>query len=330
MVYDMDYLIRYQEAEEKLTRRDYAGCIALCGNIAENALKDIYRLQVRWEKKHGREFDPLTSFRESHISHADYEPVKSGLFLLLKFYAFGEIWRAVQARVESNLHFTKKIPWRELRISRNEAVHTFKVFTREQAVEFLHHLKLLLYECELADTRPGILLRKQEECPNCSFEVSASWKFCPDCGSELKPECVNCYRPLEPSWITCPYCDTARSGKLLDINTHELYKAYCEAVWADGIMHFDERDLLARKRIELGISEDEADQIEMKVVPQELLRFSDMIEAVLIDGVITEIEREWLYNNATRLSIDLSKAKEMISHLEKGHRGQRIVISGVG
>ena len=48
-------------------------------------------------------------------------------------------------------------------------------------------------------------------CPNCSSTISASSKFCPDCGSPIKTVCPACGKNVAPGTRFCPDC----GGKII-------------------------------------------------------------------------------------------------------------------
>lgn len=316
----MDYLRAFRHAESKLQTSDYVGCIRDCGTIAELGLKELYVRQKDWEESEGRVFRVLEEFRETHTEFCEFDPEKSSLFPLLKFYSFTNLWERIQVRVESNLHFTRRIPWHDLRYVRNVATHSFRSFTREQAVEFLHHIKLFLHETELAATNPSVLFENKTECHGCQMSLRSDWNYCPSCGIEQRVKCYNCSRSMEVTWKTCPHCEASRTVDLFVEETNRLYKAYCEAVWTDDVVNAEERELLRRKRLELGISEETAEQIEAEVIDKEVFQFIDLINAVLIDGVIDDIEMEFLMNKAEQLKIDTKRAKRLINSMYSERR----------
>ena len=45
-------------------------------------------------------------------------------------------------------------------------------------------------------------------CPNCNAEVKANTKFCPECGTKMKPVCPNCKKELPAKTKFCPDCGT--------------------------------------------------------------------------------------------------------------------------
>ena len=45
-------------------------------------------------------------------------------------------------------------------------------------------------------------------CPNCKAEVKSNTKFCPECGTKIKPVCPNCKKELPANTKFCPDCGT--------------------------------------------------------------------------------------------------------------------------
>lgn len=45
-------------------------------------------------------------------------------------------------------------------------------------------------------------------CPNCNTSVKPSSKFCPECGTKMKPTCPNCKKELPAGTKFCPECGT--------------------------------------------------------------------------------------------------------------------------
>ena len=45
-------------------------------------------------------------------------------------------------------------------------------------------------------------------CPNCNAQVKANTKFCPECGTKIKPSCPNCKKELPAKTKFCPDCGT--------------------------------------------------------------------------------------------------------------------------
>lgn len=314
----MNYLSEFGKAEQAFMLDNYDSCVRICGRLIERGLKDLYSYQVEWHKEHGREFLLMESFRENHKGFEKFTVSRSGLSRLLKFYHLSGMWDEVRTRVTSNLHFTQRIPWRDLRCVRNDATHNTTPITREHAVEFLHHLKVFLYECELAEDldliKPEFI--EQASCVKCDNLLLKTWKYCPNCGNQHIIQCRKCGNRLEPNWKICPHCNEQRCIDQLSAETERLYMAYCEAIWADHVVNAEERDLLRRKRLELGLTEEKAEELEQKVINPSIVQFIGLIEAVLIDGVIDKNEKEFLMNKAEKMEIPTSTALKLMDNLK--------------
>lgn len=48
------------------------------------------------------------------------------------------------------------------------------------------------------------------KCPVCGAKVSADFKYCPGCRSNLKKTCTGCGREILPGWNCCPSCGKER------------------------------------------------------------------------------------------------------------------------
>lgn len=313
----MDYLLEYKRAEEAFMLDNYDTCVRLCGRLIERGLKDLYSAQCDWYEKDGLSFNLSESFRENHSGFEKFTVSRSGLGRLCQFYRLSGMWDEVRRRVTSNLHFTDRIPWRDLVRTRNIATHGNASIEREHAVEFLHHLKVFLYECELVEDREQIRPEfiQRTSCHNCNNPLLKTWKFCPTCGTQHIINCKNCGSRMEPNWKICPNCNEQSCADQLTAETERLYKAYCEAIWADHIVNAEERDLLRRKRLELGLTEENAEEIEQSVINPAIVQFIGLIEAVLIDGVIDKNEKEFLMNRAKKMKVPESTALRLMDNL---------------
>lgn len=63
--------------------------------------------------------------------------------------------------------------------------------------------------------------------------------------------------------------------------------------------------------MELGISAEQAEEIEVRAMPKGVLEFQRLVEAVYIDGVVNEAERALLDRKIKELRIDLSTARNI-------------------
>ena len=89
------------------------------------------------------------------------------------------------------------------------------------------------------------------------------------------------------------------------------YRFLCRGAYLDGIINVRERRLLDKKRMELGLSTEEAELIERKCAPDNVVEYTRFVEGVLVDGVITEVERAFLEKKARQLHLNPGLAREI-------------------
>lgn len=318
-----DYKKEYQKAKNVYIDKNYTNCVLQCGIISENAFKDLFQELESRDKYYQYLGNRLSEFIESFEKSIDFKLVNAGFFDVIKFFEHAQLWDTISRDVESNLHFTRKIPWHDLRQLRNKAAHPIRGYeiSREDAMEFMHYLKIFLIECELIpDEKNGPFHPVSENCNNCNNSLKEEWRFCPNCGSQHVLKCTVCNKRLEADWRICPYCNNTELDNKTQIGPDLLYKVYCEAIWADHHVNADERLFLKRKRLELGLTERQAEKIEESVAPTEYLTFIELIEAVLLDGIIDDQEMEFLFVKAKRLNLDKQTAKDLINNMVEKNR----------
>jgi uncharacterized membrane protein YebE (DUF533 family) len=104
----------------------------------------------------------------------------------------------------------------------------------------------------------------------------------------------------------------------------EEYRVYCEGSYLDGVVNIRERNLLDNKRLELGLTTEQADKIERQCAPENVVEYSRFVEGVLIDGIITEDERAFLQKKIKELNLDSWVAEQIeqtIIEIGKGTSG---------
>ncbi len=306
----VDYIKRVSLIEDLLDKGEYATCIQESGKLIEEGLR--YRLNnlfAELEDSNSRE----TILNAEKIHRKGNQTISTfGLGQLCGIMRDAKVWKLLRQQLTSNLQRTKSISWHQVVDWRNAATHSVKHITigELEALQMYVWTKNFLIDCELIDkykpvdctgTRPQLL-----KCPICKESSKRQWKYCPFCGSGINLSCPACTRPVSDSWKRCPWCE----GKLAkgDLETELLakqeYKHLCRGVWLDGVVNKREREELEKRRIELGISYDVAQEIETKCVPHKNLLYTNSVEAVLIDNKITKQERSYLDKRAERLGID--------------------------
>lgn len=206
------------------------------------------------------------------------------------------------------------VNWEHVRILRNKVTHEGLQVTRTDALEMLFWSKVFLYESGLVQGRkdpiPEVL---DTECTKCHHTISLSWNFCPHCGDPTHNACPSCNRDVNHSQKVCPHCDYVIIKIEKNDKSKKQYKAYAEAVWADWVVTPLEREWLKQKRLELGLTMDEAEFIEMKVTPKNYYLFSEIIDATKVDGKIDKYEKEFLQKKAIQLEVPLEVANNLIN-----------------
>ena len=89
----------------------------------------------------------------------------------------------------------------------------------------------------------------------------------------------------------------------------------------DGIIDTDERRHLERKRIKLGISEEQATKIEasmsLSALSEDEQEYYDAVKEELMDGVIPDSSRRLLERYRNRMGISAERAREIEMKLTK-------------
>jgi hypothetical protein len=181
-------------------------------------------------------------------------------------------------------------------------------------MQMLYWTKLLLFDAELAGSAPKVEREsgeapRPERCPCCEEAIGADWNYCPYCGAVLSVTCEACGRVLAPDFRICPYCETPvqlRGAHEADSaeRARQEYRILCAGAYLDGVVNLRERALLEKKRLELGVNAEVAEQIERECAPESVVEYCRLIEGVLVDGVISERERKFLQQKAEHLGVD--------------------------
>jgi HEPN domain-containing protein len=309
-----DYKDRLARIESLIRQKYYPSAILNSFRIVESGLKDLY-LQLNsylvdkekenlWEQLH-------VDFERIRNEPFDFR--KASLGSMIMFAKHTAYWDHIREMCESNLRFVKMINWDQIRRLRNKVTHENVSVSRDDALEVLFWTKVFLYESGLVPGKKNPITEVLEaECEACNFTVSLSWNYCPSCGKATKEGCPVCGQKNHNSNKVCLHCDT----KLRDTENYKeekkLYKSYVEAVWADWTVTPLERQWLQQKRLDLGITLDEAERIELQVIPKNYFIFSEIIEATRVDGKIDRFEREFLRKKAKSLSIPQEAAENLI------------------
>jgi len=323
-----------QSAGDLLKRKQWGACIKECGAIFEKALR--FLLQDLLDSMKDKEVRETIMAAQRRIGK-DKSSLKSfGLAQLVDLYKEKEVFSELQKKLTSNLHKTKKINWDQAVGWHNASrdAHDIASLDEGDAMQVAYWLKVFLYDCELVGGVPTVSpipkeARSLEECPFCKEPIKGNWKFCPGCGLALKVTCEACHRALAPDFRICPYCEAAVSRRGISETdasqrAQEEYRILCVGSYLDGVINIRERNLLDSKRLELGLTAEQADKIERQCAPENVVEYSRFVEGVLIDGVITEDERAFLQKKIKELNLDSWVAEQIeqtVIEMGKGTSG---------
>ena len=211
----------------------------------------------------------------------------------------------------SDLRRTKNIDWDKILV-RRDTLKSQSDIDKEDTMELATWIKLLLYELEFVGAHISVSqprpLSPSKKCFQCEKTIKKIWKYCACCGIPLHLECEACGNKLEPGFKICPFCETrvslvltGQKGKMFKV--HNEYATLCKGVYLDEIVTLRERELLIEKRLALGLTVDEAQNIERQCAPENSLEYARIVQGVLVDGVINQNEREFLDDKIEELRV---------------------------
>jgi hypothetical protein len=319
-----------RSAEDLLKEKHWTASIRKCGVLLEKAMQELLNhlldsIEKEEAKKGIMEAEKKFGTRGSSYKHF-------GLDQLIRMYNEANVFDELRKMLTSNLHKTKNINWDQVsewyEISKRKG--DTGIVDEGDAMQMLYWTKVLLFDCELAGEAPTVLpvpeeKRSKDECPYCEEPLKSEWNFCPECGAALKITCDACHRVLAPDFRICPYCEShvLRKGTAEPDSiqkAREEYRVLCIGSYLDGVINLRERSLLDGKRLELGLTSDEAEKIERDCAPENVVEYTRLVEGVLVDGVITEEERSFLQKKAAELKIDnwaSGQIEEVVDALRK-------------
>jgi len=323
-----------QSAGDLLNKKRWGVCIKECGEFFEKALRQL--LQDLFDSLKDKEVLGAIMAAQKRIGKDKSSLINFGLDQLIELYKEEDVFDELQKKLTSNLHKTKKINWDHVKEWHNVSTNSQDIASLDEgdAMQMAYWLKVFLYDCELAGGAPTVApipkeARSLEECPFCKEPIKGDWKFCPECGVALKVTCEACNRVLAPDFRICPYCEASvhrRGGAKTDEGKRALeeYKILCVGTYLDGVINIRERILLDNKRLELGLTAEQAEKIERQCASENVVEYTRLVEGVLVDGIITEDEHTFLEKKAKELNLDnwvADQIEETIVELQKGTLG---------
>ncbi len=308
------YERRLKAAHDLLTREELGECIQECGDIFETAMKELLGDLLEWLRDQNAR---RRIQRARDNIHPDASSIDDfNLEELVRLYRRAEVLDLLRVQLTSNLAKSRQIDWDQILDWRGavDAETPGRQPDREAAMQTLYWTKLFLHDAELAGAAPSVSVEENGAaaptiCPCCEFPVEGDWSYCPECGAALRVVCDACERVLAPDFRICPYCETpvpqrGRAQVEAAQRAKEEYRVLCLGAYLDGVVNMRERALLNNKRLELGVSAEDAEAIERQCAPENVVEFTRLVEGVLVDEQIDEVEQEFLDAKARQLGVD--------------------------
>jgi hypothetical protein len=315
---DNPYVKALQETQSLLKEEKWAECVRECGELLERAMREA--LEGLLAAENGEE--EKERIREAQRETAPGVRSVAGLRLpqLLDLYEKGEVFEALRRHLTSNVQKVRCVEWDQVLEWQEAAAQPGEsgLLDHYAAMHMSYWTKVLIYDLELAGPKrrvPPVRPEDREvpQCPGCDIGIEEDWRFCPICGTPVKVTCQACHRVLAPEFKICPYCETRvtlrAAGNSAASQARDMYRIICQGAWIDGVVNARERAVLDGKRLELGLSTAEAEEIESQCAPENVVAYTRLLEGVLVDGVIDDQERAFLDAKAKELGLDEWVAK---------------------
>lgn len=304
---------------ENLLRRDqWLICLTECVELFEGAMKELLT-NLSSSLKDRSQLERITAINR-RIGQEDPTLQNCELTQLIIFFTEIEVLDLLCTQLPSNLQKIKRIDWKQVQkldtASRNRR-HSVEI-KKESVIEIVYYLKLFLYDTGLVGELPPPPPARAQECPRCEQLLVEGWKYCPRCGTALDVFCENCHRHVEINWNICKWCDKPiyqlGTGDIDDFQkakAKQEYRDFCEGVWADGVLNIWEIKQLREKRLQIGLTIEEAEYIERDCAHSNVLEYCNYVQGVLVDGIIDENERSFLDRKALELNIEPRVQKQI-------------------
>lgn len=300
------------------SKQEWALCVKECGMLFEKGLKHLLK-DLLQSSENRNVCDGITAAQD-RIGQAQSNFEEFALTQLVALYEEAEVFEELRKQLTSNLEKTLRIDWHQVAEWSKMATdaRVSAALDEDASMQMSFWLKAFLYDCELVGKRPELLAPPPligKECAKCGEPLSHDENFCPQCGLWLRPQCAECGRAVELGWRICPHCETPIIYKgAIEQDTAEKKKVYgyvCKGIYSDRVVNIVERKMLDQMRLELGISVENAEAIEHKYDEKHSLDYSNLVEGVLVDGIIDDDERAFLQKKAKEWNIDPNIAKQI-------------------
>jgi hypothetical protein len=307
-------------AKNLYLEENYQASVRESGTILENSLKKLLNNILLGKNNEDKQ---VIIKAEAKIGNGKTTIASMGLGQVIGVFRSCDGWSIVRKMVKDNCSFINKIDFDEMCELRNRAVHNpNETISGEEAYEdFYLPVRRMLHKLELiGDVKSEAKVSKDKAKPltscmldDCDFPLDETWKYCPSCGNQTSLFCTHCDEELNAKMKICPYCEThvtKISKKEKETNIDEL-RILVKGALLDNIINKSEKALLESKRIELGITEEIYEELMDTYLSDEVKKYTDHLESIAIDGVVTVEEREYLDKKVKQLKLDPLVVKEL-------------------
>ena len=282
----------------------YLICVRECGILFEVAFRQVLAALGRELEKGGSKATMPKAFKD-FVAHP-----RPTLGVMVNCIRDDETQKLLRVMLKSNLTRFRRIPWKGITSIRNEAVHDSGKSTidAEDAMLMKYWLQLFLRDTRLVGRTGGPVMVAVEipgSCRNCQHVIDEEWRFCPMCGVSVHLSCISCGNAIEPTFKICPYCETpVRGMSHAGARAIHEYELLFKGAFLDSVLTMEEEEMLEAKRLELGLTPEEADDVRARCVPPEIREYQELVEAAYADGFVNPAERVLLDARRERLGIN--------------------------
>ena len=297
-----------------LASKQWVACVRGCGALFAKGLRQLLRELL--DATGGADIRDRITAAEKRIGGSPSTWERFGLAELVSLFAEADVFSEIRRQLTSNLQKVRCINWNLVAVWYDTSTQTADLMELDEddAMQMAYWLKIFLYDCELAGKPPAVPpvhkeARSFTECPCCSEPLKNTWNYCPQCGAGLRVTCEVCHRALAHDFKICPYCETVVQRRGVAVTdevrkAREEFRILCVGAYLDGVVNIRERRLLENKRLELGLSTEEAERIKRDCAPDNVIDYTGLVEGVLVDGVITDAEHAFLQKRAKEMKLD--------------------------
>jgi RNA polymerase subunit RPABC4/transcription elongation factor Spt4 len=298
-----------EQIEKLHGNQSYHACVRECGALFEVVLREVFMSLVQASRAQNIPLpDPLEEL-------ASLKQDRQSLAPLTRCMRDDEVQKRFRAHFGLSSPRLRRISWRGVKEIRNVAVHDQGASNIDQEDSLLmkHWIRILLEETRLIGrNKRATIPRRARSCATCKAALNLDWSFCPKCGTCVRLTCISCENVLDPKFKICPYCETpVRGANQASAKAIHEYEMLFKGAFLDQVITPDEREMLEKRRLEMGLTADDAEEVHRRCIPQNIREYQRLVEAASSDGSINDAERALLARKADELRINSKVAKEI-------------------